>query len=115
MLDGAGDAGGEADAVVGARDVVVHRLGDGDDRHPLVVQAHAVGQRVVAADRDQVVDAEQLEVLEHLGREVVRRRRRSVRAGGGGTLRARHVRGPGAGGVQEGAAGAARPCSRSPR
>ena len=37
-LLGAGDGGREADAVLGALDVVVHGLGDGDERHAVVVQ-----------------------------------------------------------------------------
>ena len=52
-LDAPGDRGREPDAVVGAVDVVVHRLRDGDHRDALVVQAQPVRQRVVAADRDR--------------------------------------------------------------
>ena len=70
-LDGARDAGAEADAVVGAGHVVVHRLGNGDDLDAFLVQAHAVAERVVAADRDEVVDAQPFEVLQHLRRQVV--------------------------------------------
>ena len=60
----AGDGGGEADAVVGAVDVVVHRLRDGDDRDALVGQAQRERERVVAADRHQRVDAQPFEHAE---------------------------------------------------
>ena len=52
-LHAARDGGREADAVVGAVDVVVHRLRDGDDRDALLVHPQGEGQRVVAADRDE--------------------------------------------------------------
>src|SRR5918996_1669674 len=71
QLDRARDAGAEADAVVRAVDVVVHRLGDGDDVHAFVVQTLGVAERVVAPDRDQDVDADVLEILEHILGDVV--------------------------------------------
>ena len=71
-LDAAGDRGREPDAVVGAVDVVVHRLRDGDDRDAFVVQSQPVRQRVVAADRDQRVEAEVLDHPERVGGEVER-------------------------------------------
>ena len=70
-LDRPRHARAEPDAVVGPRHVVVHRLGDRDDLDALLVQADPVAERVVAADRDDVVDAEVLEVLEHLAGQVV--------------------------------------------
>ncbi len=70
-LDRPRHAGRESDAVVGPRDVVVHRLGDRDDLEALFVQPHAVAQRVVATDRDQVVDAQEVQIGEHLGSQVV--------------------------------------------
>ena len=70
-LDGAGDAGAESDAVVGSRDVVVHGLRNCHDFHAFLVQAHAVAQGVIAADRDQVLDAEPLQVLQNFGRQIV--------------------------------------------
>ena len=57
-LDRARHAGAEADAVVGPVDVVVHRLRNGDDVHPFVMQTLAVTQRVVAADGNEHVDAD---------------------------------------------------------
>ena len=71
-VDGAGDGGGEADAVVGAVDVVVHRLRDGDDGEALVRQAERERQRVVAADRHERVDGEPLEHGEAVLGQVVR-------------------------------------------
>ena len=72
-LDRARDAGTEADAVIAAVHVVVHRLRDGDDVYPFIVQAFAVAERVVASDRDQYVDSDVLEVQEHVLRDVVDR------------------------------------------
>ena len=104
QLDGARDARAEADAVVGSVDVVVHRLRDGDDVHPFIVQPLAVAQRVVAADGNQHVDADVLEILQHVLRDV-------VDLGGVpgrvcGHALARQMARPGARGVQERAAGA---------
>src|SRR6267143_58979 len=70
-LDRPRHAGAEADAVVGPEDVVVHRLRNGDDIHALVVQPFAVAERVVAPDRNQDVDADVLEILEHIFGDVV--------------------------------------------
>src|SRR5208283_4309176 len=61
---GAGDGGGEADAVLGVADVVVHGLGDGDDFDAFLVQAGGVGEGVIAADGDNVVHVEPGEVGE---------------------------------------------------
>jgi hypothetical protein len=72
-LDGACNAGTEADAVIGSVDVVVHRLRDRDDVHPFVMQPLAVAECVVASDRDQHIDSDVLEVLEHILRDVVDR------------------------------------------
>ena len=63
-LDGAGDAGAEADAVIGAGHIIVHRLGDGDDFEAFLVQAHAIAQGIIAADGDQVIDAQEIQVLQ---------------------------------------------------
>ena len=65
------DGGREADAVLRLANVVVHRLGDGDDLDPRVGEDLRVREGVVAADRDQGVDPQPFEVLEHDGREVV--------------------------------------------
>ena len=61
-LDRARDGGREADAVVGAQDVVVHRLGNGDRRKALAAEALGERERVLAADRHEGVEAE---VVEH--------------------------------------------------
>ena len=52
------DGRGEADAVLRALHVVVHGLGDGDEIGARVVQDLRVAERVVAADGDEVVDAQ---------------------------------------------------------
>src|SRR5581483_4350438 len=70
-LDGSRDAGAEADTVVGSRDVVVHGLRNGDDFHAFLVQAHGVAQGVVAADGDEVLDAEVFQIFEHFGSQII--------------------------------------------
>src|SRR6266478_5913221 len=71
QVDGAGDAGAEADAVIGAGNVVVHRLGNPDDFDAFLKQADGVAEGVVAADGNEVIDAEPSKVLEDIGSEVV--------------------------------------------
>ncbi len=61
----------EADAVVGAGDVIVHGLGDANDLEAFFVQANAVAERVIAADGNERVNADPSQVLENLGSEVV--------------------------------------------
>ena len=55
------DGGRKAEAVVGAEDVVVHRLRDGDERHAFLVQAPREGERAVAAEGDERVELEELD------------------------------------------------------
>ena len=58
------DRGVEAEGVVGGAEVVVDRLRHADDLQAvLLVQARGGAQRVLAADRDQPVDAGRLQVL----------------------------------------------------
>src|ERR1700693_4288575 len=57
-LNGARDAGAKADAVVGARDVVVHGLGNSNDANAFLVQTDSVTEGVVTADGNHVFDAE---------------------------------------------------------
>jgi hypothetical protein len=74
-LDGVAGAGGrdrDADAVLGVADVVVHRLRDGDDLDAEVVELGCVNERIVAADGDQMFDAEPREVRQHLAGKVPR-------------------------------------------
>ena len=70
-LDGARDAGAEPDAVVGARDIVVHGLWNRDYWNAALMEMRPVAQCVVTADRDQAVDAQEVEVLQHLVGDVV--------------------------------------------
>ena len=60
----------EADAVVGPEHVVVHRLRDGDDAEVLLVQAGGEAERVVAADRDQRLEAQVVEDAQDVARAV---------------------------------------------
>jgi hypothetical protein len=70
-LNGTCDTGAETDAVVGARYVVVHGLGDRDDSDPLLVEPGGVGEGVVSADGDERVHTEPIQVGEHLSGEIV--------------------------------------------
>jgi hypothetical protein len=73
-VDGVGGArygGRKADAVFGVADIVVHRLRNADHLDALLVEMRGVAQRVVAADGDQVIDLQLLDVLQHLRRHVV--------------------------------------------
>src|SRR5690348_1356896 len=70
-LDRAGYTCAKAYTVIGAENIIVHGLRDRDDVHAFVVKALAVAERVVATDRDQHVDADVLEILEHVLRNVV--------------------------------------------
>jgi hypothetical protein len=70
---GAGDGGGETDAVLGVADIVVHGLGDGDDLDAFLVEAGGVGEGIVATDGDDVVGAEFGEVGQNRLRDVVGR------------------------------------------
>src|SRR4051812_20772485 len=65
-LDRSRDAGAEADAVVGAVDVVVHGLRDRDDVYAFIVQTFSVAESVVAADGDQRIDTHVLEIAKHV-------------------------------------------------
>ena len=101
--DGPGHAGREPDAVIGAGDVVVHGLGDGHDVHPLLIEADRIAEGIVAADGDQIVDAQPLEVLQDLRRDVIGLHivgRGQMR----GDVRLLHLGGIGARAVQEGSA-----------
>src|SRR6266404_6348703 len=77
-IAGAGDRGREADAVFGVSDVVVHCLRDSDDPDAELVELGRVAERVVAADGDQVFDAEPRKVRQHLLGEVPRLGRKAA-------------------------------------
>ena len=96
-LDRAADRGREADAIVRAEHVIVHRLGHRDDRHALRGEMGREAQGAVAAEGDHRVDAERFEHLQHVAGAV------AVRPS---------VRGIGARGVEDGAAGPVDPAHR---
>src|SRR5438046_1287627 len=66
-LNRARDASAEADAIVGARNVVVHGLGNADDFEAFFVQTNAVAQCVVAADGNERVNSQPGQILENFG------------------------------------------------
>src|SRR5690349_12742110 len=70
-LNGTGNAGAEADAVVGAGDVIVHSLRNADDLEALFVEANAVAQSIVATDGNESVNAKPGEILQDFRSEVV--------------------------------------------
>src|SRR5258708_39349421 len=67
----AAEAGAEADAVIGAGNVVVHGFGNGDDFEALLVQANAVAERVIAADGDHVIDAKPFQIFKNFWSDIV--------------------------------------------
>ena len=106
ICDGAGHASTEADAVVGARNVVVHGLRNGDNFHAFLIKAHAVAQRVVAANGDEVVNAQPVKVLQDFGSQIVLLRVDTSTAGAR-EPRLLYLAGIGARGVQKRAASTA--------
>ena len=105
-LNGARDAGAEADAVVGAGDVVVHRFRNADNFEAFLVETNAVAEGVVATDGDKGINAEPGEILEDFGSEVVLLGGESLPEMSGDAGLA-HAAGIGAGRMEKGAAGAA--------
>ena len=105
--NGACHAGAEADTVVGAGNIVVHRLGNGYHLHAFLIKAYAVAQRVIPANRDEVVDAKPIQILENFCGQIVALVVVSGLqvSGDAGFL---HLAGIGARGMQERTAGAAR-------
>src|SRR6185436_9316921 len=67
---GAGDRGREADAVLGVVNVVVHRLGDGNNLDAELVELGGVAERVVTTDGNEVLDAQRRKVRQHLLGEI---------------------------------------------
>ena len=65
-LHRAGDGGREADAIVGAMNIIVHRLGDRDDIPAKARQMRGKTQGAVAAESDQRVDLQCIQHIEHL-------------------------------------------------
>jgi choline kinase len=60
-------------AVFGVAHVVVHRFGNGDNFYALLIQMRGVTKGVVAADGDQIIQFQLLDILEHLWGHVVDR------------------------------------------
>jgi len=106
QADRPGDAGAEPKAVVGAGDIVVHGLGDGDDLDALLVKGDGVAQRVIAPYGDEIIDPQAFDILQDLLGEVVGLVLVLV-AQMGRHIDVGNMARPGAGGVEEGAAGAA--------
>src|SRR5713226_4558082 len=103
------DGGGEANAVFRALDIVVHRLGNGDDGHARSGESGGEAEGVVA-DGDEAGDAEAVEIFEDHGSEVVvfavaRKFFDALRGDTLGKLGFGHFARVGARGVQDGAAG----------
>jgi hypothetical protein len=71
QMNRARHASAETDAVIGARNVVVHSLGDADHFEAFLVEADGVAERVVPSDGDEVVNAEPGEIFQDLGSEVI--------------------------------------------
>src|SRR5580698_2713921 len=69
---GTRDSGGEADAVFGTVDVVVHRFGNTDYGKAAAGEDGGEAERIVAADGDQAIDAEALKIFYDDRSEVVK-------------------------------------------
>ena len=67
----AGNTGAETNTVICSGNIVVHGFGNSHDFHSFLAQAYRVAQRVVAPDRDQVIDAHELQVLQYFRGQVV--------------------------------------------
>jgi len=104
--NGARHAGAKTDAIVGAGNIIVHGFGNGDHLHTFLVKTDAVAKRVIATDRDEVVDAEPIQVFQNFRGQVV-----LLGVVGGLQMNRNagllYLAGIGAGAMQEGAAGAA--------
>src|SRR5437016_13446378 len=70
-LNGARNAGAEADAVGRARHIVFHGLGNADHLEAFLVQTDTIAQRVVTADGDESINAKPSEILKDFRSEVV--------------------------------------------
>jgi hypothetical protein len=106
--DAAGDGGGETDTVVGAEDVVVHRLGDADDGEAFAMDAGRVSQGVLTADGHQDIYLEVFQHPQDVGGEVhipVFVHRELLRVQKRGRFIRRHPAGIGAGRVEKRATG----------
>ena len=62
----------EADAIIGAVDIVVHRLGNRGDVDAFAVQPLGIAQRVVTADRHQRIHAQFIQHLQRVRRKIKR-------------------------------------------
>jgi hypothetical protein len=65
-IAGSSDRSREADAVLSVSDVVVHHFRNGNDLDAEFVELGRIAERVVAADRDQMFDAERREVRQRV-------------------------------------------------
>ena len=106
-FDSAGDTGTEANTIIGSRHIIVHGLGNGHGLDAFLMEALRITQRVVATDRNEAIDSEEVQVLENLRGDVVDLVRVLV-AQVLGDDGARQVTRPGARRVEKRAAGPAR-------
>src|SRR5262249_26173957 len=71
-IDAASHCRREADAIVGAVDVIIHSLRNSNDRETFLVQPLSVAQSVVSTNGNQGINLEILQVLQYVRREVFR-------------------------------------------
>src|SRR5579875_1250641 len=64
-LGGTADGGLEADTVVGARHVIIHRFGNAPDGYALRSQHRAITERVIAANNDQAIQLQEVEIRDY--------------------------------------------------
>src|SRR5215469_8097588 len=70
-VHGEGNRGRESNAVLGVADIVVHRLRHREYFHPLAIELRGIAQRVIAANRDQVVESERFDILQYRRSHIV--------------------------------------------
>ena len=71
QFDRARNTGAEPDAVIGAGDIVVHRFRDRNGFDAFLVHAHAIAERIVATDRDEIIDPKEIKVLKHIWCDII--------------------------------------------
>ena len=80
-IEGHAHRGVKAERVIRIVEIVIHRLGDADGRQPQLEELRSDAQGVLAAERDERVEAERLEVFPARLKLVLIARLERVRAG----------------------------------
>ena len=99
--------GREANAVIGPKNIVVHGLGNGDHRKPFAMESFPIPQGVVAADGNQNIQPQRLQIAQDAGSAIQKRAVPQPLPAGvlqkAGQVFSSDLTRVGSGGVQEGA------------